>query len=205
MSERSKPPTWLRLGYTLWFVAWVAAYWQLVGPVNFLWLCDIANFVILIAIWSGSSLLFSSQAVGVLIIQLVWVVDVLGRLLLGFHPVGGTEYMFDPAEPSLVRVLSTFHLWVPILLLWAVYRFGYDRQAWKLQSLIAWTVLPLSLLTDPELNLNWIWRPFGVEQTLVPPALYMVVCLFLYPLVLYWPTHKLLTIWLGRRGRVLPD
>jgi hypothetical protein len=203
VTSEARIPRWLQIGYTAWFALWVPSYAVEVGGANFLWLCDVANFVLLLAVWSGSRLLFSSQAVGVLLIQLLWVADAAGRLLLGFHPIGGTEYMFDAAEPLVVRLLSLFHLWVPILLLWAVYRLGLDRRAWKLQTLITWLVLPLSYLADPELNINWLWRPFGVEQTLLPPGLYMAACLVLYPLVLYRPSQWALERWLAPRGRVV--
>ena len=192
-------PLWVKLAYTAWFLVWVPTYWQQVGPANFLWLCDVGNFVLLIALWAESRVLLSATAVGVILIQLLWVVDVAGRLALGVHLIGGTEYMFDPAEPLGVRFLSLFHLWVPLLLIWAVRRLGFDGKAWKVQTLICWMVLPLSFLADPALNLNWLWRPFGIEQTLLPPPAYLLACLVLYPLVLYLPSQLLLRPWLTRR------
>ncbi|MCZ6508402.1 MAG: hypothetical protein O7A04_10205 [Acidobacteria bacterium] len=201
MRRQPSIPLWLKLAYSLWFVVWVPVYYALVGPANFLWLCDVGNIVLLIALWSESRALFSATAVGVVLVQLLWCVDLLGRLTLGFHPIGGTEYMLDAAEPLVVRALSFYHLWVPILLLWALYRLGFDRRAWRIQTLILWIILPLSYLQDPALNLNWLWRPFGLEQTLMPPAVYMVLNLALYPLLLFVPSQWLLETWLRRRGR----
>ena len=199
-SDRAGLPLSLKLGYTLWFCVWVAIYWRQVGPANFLWLCDVGNVTLLIALWAESRVLISATAVGVVFIQLVWALDFGARLLLGFHPIGGTEYMFDPAEPIEVRLLSLFHLWVPLLLVWAVRRLGFDRRAWKLQTAITWLVLPLSFQADPELNLNWLWRPFGVEQTLLPPTAYLLLCLLLYPLLLFRPSQWVFERWLARRG-----
>ncbi len=194
-------PLWLKIAYTTWFCVWVPVYAANAGPANFLWLCDVANFAILVALWAESRVLFSAQAVGVVFIQCLWIVDVAARLALGFHPIGGTEYMFDPTEPVAVRALSLFHLWVPILLLWAVRRLGFDPRAWKLQSLICAMILPLSFLADPELNLNWLWKPFGVEQTLLPPWAYLVACLALYPLVVFIPSQLLIGAWARRASR----
>lgn len=203
MSRLTKLPLWLKLAYTAWFVVWVPTYWLDVGPANFLWLCDVGNIVLLIALWTESRSLVSATAVGVVLIQCLWIVDVAGRLALGVHLIGGTEYMFDPAEPLGVRFLSLFHLWVPLLLIWLVRRLGFDRRAWKIQTVISWMVLPLSFLADPALNLNWLWRPFGIEQTLLPPVLYMSACLVLYPLVVFLPSQFLFVRWLApgeRRG-----
>lgn len=180
---------------------WVPVYSIQHGPANFLWLCDVANFVITAAVWLESPLLFSSQAVGVLVIQVVWAADFIGRVALGFHPVGGTEYMFDPTRSLALRSLSLFHLVVPFLLVWATRRLGYDRRGWRLQTLLTWLVLPLSFVAAaPKANLNWLWAPFGIEQTLMAPAAYLGLSMILYPLALYLPTHLLLSRWVRRNG-----
>ncbi len=191
----------MKLAYTVWAVAWVGVYWVNLGPLNFLWLCDVANLVVLAALWMESSLLVSSQAVSVLLVQAAWLVDVVCRLLLGFHPIGGTEYMFDPGKSLAVRCFSLFHVFIPVLLIWALYRLGYDRRGWKLQTVIAWAVLPLSfLLGPPEENLNLLWTPFGIQQTLMSPAVFLLVAMALYPILLYLPTHALLLALARRLG-----
>ncbi len=206
MRPTGRLPLALKLAYTGWFLVWVPVYWIENGPANFLWLCDIANFVVAAAIWLESPLLFSSQAVSVLLIQLAWMVDVGTRLVAGFHPIGGTEYMFDPATSTAVRVLSLFHVFMPVLLLYALWRLGYDRRGWRLQTLVCWVVLPLSFgVGEPEANLNWLWAPFGVEQVWLPPLAFLGVCMLAYPLILYLPTHALLRSGLRRLGRpILP-
>ncbi len=202
LAARRGLPRWLKLGYTAWFLVWVPVYWIDNGPANFLWLCDIANIVLLAAIWFESSLLFSSQAVSVLLVQILWTVDVTTRVVAGFHPIGGTEYMFESAKPLFGRLLSLFHVLIPVLVLYAVWRLGHDRRGWRLQTLICWLVLPVSFwIGEPEANLNWLWSPFGVEQTWLPPVAFLAVCMIAYPLVLYLPTHALLTAWLRRAGR----
>lgn len=185
-------PRWLVVAYTAWMAVWVPTIWIHDGVGNFLWLCDVANFVVLIALWRGSALLFSSQAVGLAIIQTVWMVDFFGRLLFGVHPIGGTQYMFEAAKPLWLRSMSLFHVWMPLLLLWALLRLGYDRRALRLQTAITWLVLPLSLLADPARNLNWLHEPFGVPQIWLPTAAWLLLSLALYPLLLYLPVHLLL-------------
>jgi len=180
---------------------WVPVYWIHNGADNFLWLCDTANFVVGAALWLESPLLHSSQATGVLLVQVFWAADFLARLLLGFHPIGGTEYMFDATSPLWLRGLSLFHLAMPPLLLWGIGRLGWDRRGWRLQTAFAWGLLPLTYFaTDPADNINWVWRPFGLEQIWVPPPVYLTGCLIAYPLVLFFPTHLLLSWWARRPG-----
>lgn len=202
-SARRRLPLWLKLLYTAWMAVWIPVYWVHSGPDNFLWLCDVANFVVAVAVWVESPLLFSSQAVGVLLIQSLWMVDFFTALLFGVHPIGGTEYMFDAATPPWQRSFSLFHVFVPALLVWALYRLGYHRHGWRLQTAFTWAVLPLTyLLSDPERNINWLWRPFGVEQSLVPGPVWVALCLLLYPALIFYPTHLALTAWARRSRRI---
>ena len=98
-------PFAVKLAWTAWMAFWVPVYWHENGPANFLWVCDVANFVLLAALWRESALLFSSQAVGVLLIQALWAIDYFGALFSGAHPLGGTEYMFDGASPPWLRAI----------------------------------------------------------------------------------------------------
>lgn len=185
-------PAWVKVAFTAWLVVWVAVYWPQYGPANFLWLCDAANFVVAAALWLESSLLISAQAVSVLIISALWMIDFFSALLFGVHPIGGTEYMFLAEIPLPIRLLSLFHVAVPVLLVWALRRLGYDRRGWKLQAAIAWVILPVSFLVgDAERNLNWLWRPFETVTGL-PPAAHLALGMVLVPLVLYVPTHFVL-------------
>lgn len=184
----SRIPLAAKLLYTAWMVVWVPVYWQQNGPANFLWLCDFANWVLLGAIWIESPLLASSQLSGVFLIQVVWAVDFTSGLLFRFHPVGGTEYMFDPAKPLWLRSLSLFHLWTIPLLIWLVRRVGYDRRGWKLQTAIAGVLFPLGVLAGtPEQNLNWMFAPFGVPQTLLEPLVFAFVAVPLAAALLFLP------------------
>jgi hypothetical protein len=185
-------PLWIKVAFTLWFAAWVPTYLGFFGPKNFLWLCDLCNFILLIALWSESRLLFSSQFVAVLLLDVLWTIDVGAGLVLGVHPIGGTEYMFNPAIPIHVRLFSLFHVFTPPLLIWGVRRLGYDSRGLWLQIGLTCAVLPLSLLvSSPEWNINWVWGLFGKPQTLVHPWVYLFLCVVFYPVVVYVPTHGL--------------
>jgi hypothetical protein len=201
-------PLALKLAYTAWMAVWIPVYWIHNGPANFLWLCDAANLVLLPALWLESPLLVSSQAVGVVAIQLLWGVDFLGALAFGSHPIGGTEYMFDAASPLWLRGLSLFHLAMPPLLLWGVARLGYHRRGWWLETALVWALLPVSYyLADPARNLNWVWQPFERPQTLVAPWLYFASLFALYPLLVFLPSHLAFRFWAQRsrgRPRLLP-
>ena len=195
--RRSAIPLWLKLAYTLFLFLLAAVYWPAYGPANFLWFCDVAAVVTCLAIWLESPLLAGSQAVAMTISQTIWTLDFLtgGRLL------GISAYMFNPGIRLYVRALSTFHIWLPLLLLWMVWRLGYDRRAFWFQTALCAAVLIASyILTDPRhpprgypyesVNVN---RVFGLQmtgvQTWMPSPAYLLLQIALYPMLLYWPTH----------------
>ena len=134
-------------------------------------------------------------AVGVLLFEFGWNLDFLVRLIWGSHlfNLNATEYMFTDALPLVIRVLSLFlHVLVPTLLLYVLYRLGYDRRAWKAQTLLAWIILAVSyLFSDPENNINWVYG-IGGQQTWVSGHLFLGIGMLLLPLLIYFTTHYIL-------------
>lgn len=189
--RRGLIPLWIKIAYTLFVAVLVPVYWIYHGPANFLWGSDIALLIMVIALWRESRLLTSMMAVAVLLPELLWNLDFFTRLLAGrdVAGLGATGYMFNPAQPLWLRALSLFHVFLPLVLVFMLYRLGYDRRALPATTLLCWVVLPLTyLLTDPERNINWVFGP-GEPQTLVPPLLYLAGLMLLVPLLVYLPTH----------------
>ena len=175
--------------YTLFVCSLVPVYWRYYGPANFLWFSDLALLITLAAVWLESPLLASMQAVSVGLLELVWIADLVARLVFGVRLVGMTDYMFKAEIPLLVRGLSLFHVVLPFLLFWLVHRLGYDERAWMAQTLLAWAVLlACYAFTERSQNINWVFGP-GKPQQWLPPRLYLLVLMVVLPVCIYLPTH----------------
>jgi hypothetical protein len=186
-------PLWLKIAYTLFACLLVAVYWVKYGPANFLWFSDIALLLTVPALWLESSLLASMMAVAVTLPELAWNVDFFGRLMTGRSPFGLSKYMSDATISLPVRALSLFHVALPPLLLWMVYRLGYDERALVGQAIMAWVVLPLSYwLGKPSENVNWVRGIRDEQQTWMPEPLYLALMMVAFPVLIYLPTHFLL-------------
>jgi hypothetical protein len=186
-------PLWLKLTYTIFICVLVPLYWRYWGAANFLWFSDIALFVTLLALWLEQPLLASMQAISVLLPDLVWIVDLIVRLLARRDVTGITKYMFRPEIPLAVRCLSLFHVWLPPLLLWVVYRLGYDQRAWLAQTLLASFVLIICyFVTDPSANINWVFGPFGKPQTKLRRPVYLLLLMAFFTFCIYLPAHLVL-------------
>jgi hypothetical protein len=78
------------------------------------------------------------------------------------------------------------------LLLWAIWRLGYDRRGWKFQTLMTWIVVPINYFWRPEQDVNWARGLFFHEQHAVPGWSYLLGYLIAVPLFVYFPTHLIL-------------
>jgi hypothetical protein len=198
-TANSTIPLWLKVAWSAWVLLWAPLYWRQYGAQNFLYFCDLGNLLIAVGLWFESRLILSWQAVGLLVFQSLYALDLVGAVLFGHHIIGGTEYMFDPKVPLFVRLLGLYHLVVPPLLLWSVRRVGYDGRAWKWQTLTCWVLVPINFFWRTEYNVNWA-RGLGHEQHVVPGWLYLAAYLIVVPVVVYWPTHWALRSW--SQGRI---
>lgn len=193
-------PRWVKLAYTAFMAVLVPVYWANYGPTNFFYFCDVALLVTLAGMWLERPLMISLPAVGIVLPQLLWCADFFAQLA-GVRLTGMTGYMFNEANPLFLRGLSLFHGWLPFLLLWLVFRTGYDRRAfsgWTLLAaglcLISYFLLPPAgaVLADAKLprNVNYV---FGMDdaqpQQWMSAELYLVAWLALLTILIYLPTH----------------
>jgi hypothetical protein len=211
-AERPELPRWLRVGYGVWFVVWLAAYWAYFGWQFVLWFCCLANVYALLGCITQRPLWFSLAALAALGVQLVYALDLVALLGVGKSPTGATAYMFDASRPLLLRGLSLFHVWMPALMLYAIYKLGYEPRALWIQTLVALCVLPACyLLFDPsvdtndlamprvllrpfdrDFNINWVHAFYDRPEPGIG-ARRLWTMLIGYPLLVHVPTHLLLS------------
>ena len=193
-------PLIVKILYTAFVAVLVPYYWQAYGPTNFLYFCDTALLMTAVAVWLESPLLVSMPAIGILIPQAVWVIDFFGGII-GKAPVGMTAYMFSPKLSLFTRGLSFFHFWLPFLLIWLVWRLGYDQRALKFWTVLAWGLMligyfllpaPPAPLSNPNIpvNVNYV---YGLSddhpQAWMPPLAWFSLMLTVLPTLVYFPTH----------------
>ena len=178
----------------------IPVYFKMYGPTNFLYICDAALIITLLGLWFNSPLLISICAVGIIAAQSLWLIDFFGTLI-GLPVLGLTEYMFRDTSLFL-RGLSLFHGWLPILLIYLVYKMGYDPRA-----IFYWTglfviLMIFSILLTPRpgeaiglapSNINFVWGlRDGSPQTFMPRGYWLALLIIGMPLLLFYPTHLIL-------------
>lgn len=187
-------PLGLKVGDTVFVCVLVPIYWRQYGPANFLWFSDIALLGLVPALWLENALLVSMLSLSVVFFEALWNLDFFFQLATGKSLIGLSAYMFDPKIPLFIRGLSCFHIVLPLLLLWALHRLGYDQRAFVWQAIVALVVLPLSyLISNPQENVNWVYGFGQKPQTILPAPLFVVILMVLFPLLVYLPTNLLFT------------
>lgn len=196
-------PLWLKIAYTGFLTILIPVYWAKYGPTNFLYFGDVALLLTLVGMWREDALLISLPAVGILLPQALWCTDFLFELF-GGKMTGMTSYMFDANRSLFLRGLSSFHGWLPFLLIFLVRRTGYDRRAlagWTLTAialcLTAYFFLPPAgaVLADPLIprNINYV---FGMDdaqpQQLLPAPAYLIAWMAALTAIVFIPTHLVL-------------
>ena len=203
-------PFTVKLLYSIFVAIVVPLYWRTYTPWNFLYFCDVALLVTAVAVWIESPLLVSTQAVAIVAMQSLWVIDLLFRVVGGVEITGVTSYMLDDNIPLFMRGLSLFHGWLPFLLLWLVSRLGYDRRALAIQSAAAIVILLISYHFAPPppppanaptqaVNINYVYGFTDKQaQTLMPPWLWLLSLMAVHIFAFYIPTHLVLRRVFGR-------
>lgn len=196
-------PLALKLAYSAFMCVLIPFYWIEYGPSNFLYFCDIALFLTWWGMWKENSTLISAAAVGILLPQVIWVLD-FAATGMGVPLIGMTEYMFRDSISLFARGLSLFHGWLPFLLVFLVYRLGHDSKGIKLWTITAWAAMLICFYFMPApgdsvasvntpVNINYVYGFSETEkQQWFSDGLYLAVLMCVLPLCVYWPTDKAL-------------
>jgi hypothetical protein len=211
-SRGSRIPLWLKIVYTAFVAILVPYYWREYSPWNFLYFCDVALLITLLGMWTESRLVISMEGVAILLPQTLWLID-LSFTMFGGKLLGMTDYMFDRHIPLFIRLLSSFHGWLPLLLVYLLTRVGYDRRAVYWQSIIGVGLLLFCFFFAPKppapadrpntaVNVNYVWGTDDHHpQTKMPPAEWLLVLSSVIVLGMYVPTHFVLRTVMPRGGR----
>ena len=194
-------PLWVKVAVTVFVAILMIVYARKWGWANFLWFSDIALIGAVPALWLESAFLASMMALAVVLADGLWNVSYFAQLLSGRRVFGLSDYMFDQGKPRWLRALSLFHVWLPGLLLWLVWRLGYVPSALPAMTLLCWLVLLVCFFfTEPDDNINWVFGFGGRRQQRRPPWQHLLVTMAAFPLLAYLPTHLLLDALAGPPG-----
>ncbi len=100
--------------------------------------------------------------------------------------------MWDARFPLWVRLLSLFHVVLPVLLLVALRRASYDHHALRLQSWITAALLVASRFLGPTRNLNYAFADPIFHRAFGPAPIHLALIFAALAGIIYWPTHLLL-------------
>lgn len=191
--------------FTLWIVIWVTIILLNQGPQNFFWLCNIAQFIVLVAVWTHGRMLLSSQIGLVVMIGLVWTLDLLQALTTGGATATITAYMFSDGLSLTARLSSLYHVGLPLFCLWMARFTGLEARALLPQvGIVLLALIGSARFTEAERNINWVAAPFFIEDPPVPELVLIPMLAVATMLAIVLPGHWLVArtlAWMRRRAQ----
>ena len=178
------------------------------GAHSLLYFCNVALFFATFGICVERALPVSMAAVGVILIQLLWSLDLV-LTVADVSPLRMTEFMLSDNLSAFKKFLALFHVWLPFVLLFAVSRIGYDQRALAWWTLFTCGLLLVSYLflprppapaDDPTMSVN-VNFVFGLNmsgpQQRVPELAWLAAMMIALPLIAFLPTHLAFKRWLA--------
>lgn len=188
-------PLWLKIVYLIFLLILIPVYYKHRGLANFLWFSDLALLGSGLALWLESSFIASVLTITVLVPEIFWNIEYFLRVITRKRILGLTDYMFDKSKPGYLRGLSLYHIALPVVLIYLLIKLGYDPMAIYYQPFFAWIVLLLSyFFTAPDRNINFVFGIGSKPQKKISRPLYFLSILLLFPVVVFIPTHFLLSL-----------
>lgn len=200
MNRSSKLPLILKV-FLVPFSLTLAIYNALnQGAGSLLFFCNVALFVATVGICLERALLVSMAAVGVVLIQLLWVADLL-LTAANVSPLGMTAFMLSDSLPMFKKGLALFHAWLPFVLLFALSRLGYDPRAFPYWSALTCVLLLVSYLFLPRppapvdnptlsVNVNFVFGlRMGGPQQRMPELVWLFGEMLFLLLAVFLPSH----------------
>ncbi len=188
----------------VWLVFYLPVYASAYGYWHFLQLCNLSVLISCLGFLTSNRLLLSMQSLAAPLIGVLWVTDIATYVSTGHFLHGGTAYLWDVEIPWPARLLSVYHLILPLILIAAIRRSGYDKRALACQVALAGFVYfaSIQLYQDcKNLNYSQSW-PNGCvlfeDVWKHAVATWALLCL-----LVYLPTH-LLWNWLFTKGSSQP-
>lgn len=192
---------YVKIFLTLYVSILIPLYWYNYGVQNFLWISDVSLFLTVIALWLSSPFLMSIAAVGALAAELLWSLDFLAGLILNNFPIHIAGYMASPTKPLMLRGLSLFHSITPIIWIFYLKQYGYDKRALYYFTALYWIILFLTyFFTDPERDINYVFLPTEYSIGIISPSMWVIVLAISGPLIVFSTTHYLLTKLFSKRS-----
>jgi len=156
--------------------------------VHIFWLCNHAMLIMAIAILFRNSFWLLAEISIASVGVIIWILDLISKLLFNFHIFGSTAYLFPIVSEGFFFVTSMVHLLSIPLGIWALFLIGKKSpSAWK-GSLIHAIILFPFILYFKDYNLNCFLKPC-ISQ--IPNfTLYPLIFILIYFILFVIPINK---------------
>lgn len=164
---------------------------------NMLWFCSHAPLLFALSFFFKKVNIIKSLISVGLIIQLIWIVDYLGKLLFDFYLIGTTDYMFLYQSSFFSYMISVLEHFSSFLALIITYKFKPKKEIFYYSFFYLIIILIFTLVfSSPEDNFNLVHNMIIFNELTFPG--YTFVWIFLAMIILVLPTYYF-QLWLYKK------
>lgn len=157
---------------------------------NMLWFCSHVPFLFGIAFFIRNINLIKSLISIGLTIQIIWIIDYLGKLFLGIYIIGETTYMFNGMDIFSYTTSIFEHFFSSILALVIVYKYKPKKEIFIYAFIYLIIILILTLIFSSESqNYNLVYNLKIFNEFTFPG--YSFVWIFMTMILIVIPTYYL--------------
>lgn len=201
------------LSLLLWVIDFINVIFFVKKPEYLLWYSSSGLLFTSIALLSRSPKMISIMFCSLFVLESIWVIDFLGKIIFNSHFWGVTNYMFAQTLTKKDFVISLYHLFIPPALLIAMIRTKIVfRYSW-LGSIVYGSVLAyLTLILGSKGEIvNCVHQLtrcrgfFSFILTLLPYPYHIFTTILFTTIIVYIPTNYiLLKVAKKPKWRILP-
>jgi hypothetical protein len=175
------------------FIAAMLPLYNFVYESNFmLWGCYIGLFLTFIALTFKNRLAMSMAFIGTFFSCMLWCIDFIcqfffNKIIFFGEPI--TRF-FVSKLPIWVQSFSFFHVFIPVIWIYYLKKWGYDPKALHyFLILISIDFIVIYLFTDPTCNINWVFLPTKGGWQNISPLAWLILEMALLVVFLWLPMH----------------
>ena len=155
---------------------------------NMLWFCSHAPLLFGLAFFFKKIKIIKGLISVGLIIQLIWIVDYLGKLLFGIYLIGTTDYMFLYQSTFFSYIVSVIEHFSSILALFLTYKYKPKKEIFYYSFFYLIIILIFTLIfSSPEENFNLVYNMIIFNEFTFTG--YTFSWIFLAMIILVLPTY----------------
>jgi hypothetical protein len=179
---------WINI-FLIFFLATQIIVYSSYSIESYLWLCKINLFLTIFGILFKNKLLISMAFVGGLARFSIWNLSFIINLFTNYNLFNVTAYIFSLGTSLTIKIISLYHIFLPIILIFFLKKIGYDSRAFIFSTILYWFVIIITyFFTIKSNNINFVFCASTYNWS-ISDQQWVIFLLIFEPILFILPVH----------------